>query len=507
MGLFGNKDKPKKGGLLGDMIMSPEQNRDWLFYKWRPEGNEAGSTNRENSIRLGSPLTVRPGEVAVFLYPAQRQKLGGQTGTGQTLGGGSLDFLEGYFQAEITTANLPVLAGLQSLFFDGGSRFPAMIYFINTSATNQTNFGVPYFNMFDPRLPDHPVPVAVRGGITFKIADVKEFVAMHSLVDLDMQKFAAKIKNSAVDFVQSAMMDIMKHNQMSGYPLVQINLYRRNVRAIIEDDLKRSLLGTYGVTLTELNITAIELDEESEGYRRLAKLTKDIKEAKIETQAELSLRGMEDQYDMNKSNLERMSQINMDHLEDTMAKSREAAFSAQNMQTNMGGLPLHQLDVQRDIGVASANAMGQMGQGAGVSIPGGGGFNPGAMMAGMAMGGAVGQGMAGMMGNVFNQMGQQMPGQTPPPMPAGGAPPPMPAAPPPAAPAVPELQFSVSVNGQNYGPYDINAMANMVQAGQLTAQSLVWRQGMAGWQAAGAVPELAQLFAGAGGPPPPPPSA
>jgi hypothetical protein len=168
----------------------------------------------------------------------------------------------------------------------------------------------------------------------------------------------------------------------------------------------------------------------------------------------------------------------------------------------MGGLALHQLETQRDIGVAAANAMGQMGQGAGVSIPGGGGFNPGAMMAGMAMGGAVGQGMAGMMGNVFNQMGQQMPGQTPPPMPGGaGAPPPVP-----GAPAAPAVQFSVSVNGQNYGPYDMNAMAQMAGTGQLTAQSLVWRQGMPGWQAAGTVPELAQFFAGAGAPPPPPPA-
>jgi hypothetical protein len=202
-----------------------------------------------------------------------------------------------------------VLAGLQSLFFDSGSRFPAMVYFINTPATNQTKFAVPYFNMFDPRFPGDPV--AVRGGITFKFADVKAFVAMHSLVDLDMDKFTAKIKSACLDFVQSAMMDIMKHNQMAGYPLIQINLYRCNVRAIIEDDLKRSLLGTYGVTLTELNITAIELDGESEGYGRLAKLTKDIQETKIETQADLSRRGMEDQYEMNKANLERTSQINL----------------------------------------------------------------------------------------------------------------------------------------------------------------------------------------------------
>jgi hypothetical protein len=62
----------------------------------------------------------------------------------------------------------------------------------------------------------------------------------------------------------------------------------------------------------------------------------------------------------------------------------------------------------------------------------------------------------------------------------------------------------VSVDGQTYGPYDMNALAQMAGAGQINAQSMVWRQGMAGWQAAGTVPELAGLFAGAGAPPPPP---
>jgi hypothetical protein len=199
--------------------------------------------------------------------------------------------------------------------------------------------------------------------------------------------------------------------------------------------------------------------------------------------------------------------------------NREEGQYAQHTQTDMGGFALHQLKQQEEIAKASASAMGKMGQAAGVSMggAGAGGFNPGAMMAGMAMGGAVGQGMAGMMGNVFNQMGQQIPGQTPPPMP--GAPPPggMPGSPPPApgaAPAAPPplppspaLQFSVAVNGQTYGPYDMNALAQMKQAGQFTAQSMVWRDGMAGWQAAGTVPELAPLFAAAGAPPPPPPPA
>ncbi|MDR0583860.1 MAG: GYF domain-containing protein [Treponema sp.] len=490
MALFG-----KKGGLLGDLIQSPEQDRDWLIYKWRPEGRDAGDVRRENTILLSSPLRVRQGEVAIFQYQAQKQQLTGRSGQGLTMGGGSEDFIAGPFDATLKTANLPILNSIQGLLMGGGTSFPASVYFINTAGINQVKFGVPYFDMFDPRLPDHPVQVAVRGTITFRLVDYRQFISLHALVDFDMQKFEKQIRDMVISRVQDVMMDVQNFQNMTGgKPLIQINTYRRNIASALQGDLAASLGGTFGVNLTELNISAIEIDQEGEGYARLARLTKDMKETQIETQAEIALDGMRFQHGMNKENAQAMMGIQHEHMQDAMARGREEAQYAQRMQTDMGGFALHQLKQQEEIAKAAAGAMGQMGQGAGVNM-GGGGFNPGAMMAGMAMGGAVGQGMAGMMGNVFNQMGQ-MPGQNPPPMPGTGAPPPVPGAPPP-------LAFSVAVNGQTYGPYDMAALQQMVAAGQFNAQSMVWRQGMADWQAAGAVPELAQLFAGAGAPPPP----
>ncbi|MEI8063586.1 MAG: DUF4339 domain-containing protein [Verrucomicrobiota bacterium] len=44
----------------------------------------------------------------------------------------------------------------------------------------------------------------------------------------------------------------------------------------------------------------------------------------------------------------------------------------------------------------------------------------------------------------------------------------------------------------------------MITAGTFNAASLVWRQGMASWQAAGTVPELGALFAPVAPPMPPP---
>ena len=501
MALFG-KNKTNKGGLWADMIMSPEQNRDWLIYKWRPEGEEAGSTNRENSIRYSSSLTVRQGEVAVFQYAGR--------GTG-----GNQDYIEGYFSDTIKTANLPILAGIVGAAFGGGSPFTAQVYFINLAGVNQVQFGVPYFNMFDPRLPDHPVEVTVRGTITFKIVDYKHFASLQALVDFDMSKFSNQVKNAIIDNVRNSMMDIMVK---LGRPLAQIEAYRREIKTILEGDLTSNLLNVYGVTMTDLNIAAIELNKECPGYQKVASLT----QVQAETQIELGAQGMRDQYAINMQTNAAMAAAQVENQSETMRINREEGQYAQRMQTELGAMDLHRLRAQEEMVKATAGAMGNMG-GSGIDMSGGGGgggFNPGAMMAGMAMGSTVGQGMAGMMGNVFNQMNNQMPGMnppglppqtpgmpgagTPPPMPGAGTPPPAPGAagaPPPMPGAAAPVQYTVSVEGQNYGPFDMNALSQMAAAGQINAQSMVWRAGMADWQQAGMVPELSGLFGGA--PPPP----
>lgn len=56
MGLFGFGSKGKSGGLM-NVIRCDEQ--EYLVWKWRPEGQEANSTSRENAIRYGSSLRVK----------------------------------------------------------------------------------------------------------------------------------------------------------------------------------------------------------------------------------------------------------------------------------------------------------------------------------------------------------------------------------------------------------------------------------------------------------------
>jgi len=70
-----------------------------------------------------------------------------------------------------------------------------------------------------------------------------------------------------------------------------------------------------------------------------------------------------------------------------------------------------------------------------------------------------------------------------------GGPPPLPSA---------AQAFYVGLNGQQSGPFDLNKLEQMGRSGQITRETLVWRDGMAEWAAAGGLAELAGLF----GPPP-----
>jgi membrane protease subunit (stomatin/prohibitin family) len=72
-----------------------------------------------------------------------------------------------------------------------------------------------------------------------------------------------------------------------------------------------------------------------------------------------------------------------------------------------------------------------------------------------------------------------------------------------APPPLPAAEWFVGVDGQQQGPFDLTALTAQARAGSLTRDTLVWKNGMSGWTAAGEVPELSGAFASV--PPPLPP--
>lgn len=94
----------------------------------------------------------------------------------------------------------------------------------------------------------------------------------------------------------------------------------------------------------------------------------------------------------------------------------------------------------------------------------------------------IGMGMGFAMANQLGKLvppAQETPQSTPPPLPAKESAP----------------SYYVGKNGRQAGPFDRDQMAAHIRSGAITRETLVWRAGMAEWQAASKLPELERLFA------------
>lgn len=447
MALF-NRNK-RTGGFM-DEIRCDESN--YLIWKWHPSGSQLGENQRENSIRWGSSLRVKDGEVAVFVY---KQK----NGTMQ-------DFIVGPFDQTIKSANFPILASIVGLAYEGGTPFQAEVYYINLARIVQVRFGVPFFDVFDPRFADYSVPVAVRGTISFGITDYREFVKLHRMDTFTLNDFEKQVRDAVCRYVKDAVANApAAHN----IPVVQIESKVGMINDAVEFDISNRLKETFGVTVSGVDISVIEIDKFSAGYRQLMAITKDVTAATVQAQTAASIKDIHDK-----------QRIEAEHYQESLRVQREEGQYAQHMHTRTANIGVYQVEKQAEVGVAGANALGQMGANGAGSVDmgngGGMGFNPAAMMASMAVGGVVGQNIAGAMNTAMSGMnpGVQS-GITPPP--------------------IPVVAYHVAINGQAAGPFDLASLKQMALAGQFAAASLVWKAGMANWVKAETVDELKAVFA------------
>ncbi len=96
-------------------------------------------------------------------------------------------------------------------------------------------------------------------------------------------------------------------------------------------------------------------------------------------------------------------------------------------------------------------------------------------IAGAGVGMGVGYAVGNQMTNLFAAQQQSSTSSTPPPLPVA-------------------VSFFVAVNGQQSGPFDLATLQAMATRNQFNKDSLVWKQGMTGWLAAGQVTELNSVF-------------
>lgn len=349
----------------------------------------------------------------------------------------------------------------------------------NLSKGSQLNFAIPYFDVFDPRLQDYGVPVSVHGAVVYAIEDMDLFHSVNRNEGYSDETFKNKLRGQLTKFIKSVVSNAPSDAQI---PVVQIERKIFEISELIQQRVTPQVEKLFGITIRSLDITGINVDKESRGYRELKALTADLEKERmmaqhnaqisnfnlnndlqqdmLKKQSELNLDAMGRKQELDLGGQEELQRMNLENQRETMRIQREEMQRASRLQTEQTFMGAHQANL--DAGVlnnATDNGINAFRQ----------------------------QTMGGM--NNMGQMGgaPQMPGQKgmggTPQMPGMGA-------------AVPQVQYYIGINGQQYGPCDWNKLQQLVQQGQFTQQSYVWKNGMAQWEFAGNVAELAPLFQG-----------
>lgn len=349
----------------------------------------------------------------------------------------------------------------------------------NLSKGSQLNFAIPYFDVFDPRLQDYGVPVSVHGAVVYAIEDMDLFHSVNRNEGYSDETFKNKLRGQLTKFIKSVVSNAPSDAQI---PVVQIERKIFEISELIQQRVTPQVEKLFGITIRSLDITGINVDKESRGYRELKALTaelekermmaqhnaqisnfnlnNDLQQDMLKKQSEQNLDAMGRKQELDLGGQEELQRMNLENQRETMRIQREEMQRASRLQTEQTFMGAHQANLNAGVlNNATDNGINAFRQ----------------------------QTMGGM--NNMGQMGgaPQVPGQKgmggAPQMPGMGA-------------AVPQVQYYIGINGQQYGPCDWNKLQQLVQQGQLTQQSYVWKNGMAQWEFAGNVAELAPLFQG-----------
>lgn len=207
-----------------------EVNTDRIIYKFPVAGNE---------IKMGAVLTVRPGQVAIFLNEGAVADV----------------FQEGRY--ELSTQNMPVMTTLESWKYGFNSPFKADIYYVNMKNFIDQKWGTS--NPIMLRDADFGI-VRLRGFGTFsyRVSDPVKFLttALGSDVSAFTDDFTPQFKRQAV----SALSDLIAEAKVAALDLA---MHYDEMGASLKDKMRDKF--TYmGLTITDFTIENLSLPPEVE---------------------------------------------------------------------------------------------------------------------------------------------------------------------------------------------------------------------------------------------------
>lgn len=240
MGLF------KKKNHKLEPVTCPEEN--YLVWKWRPAKKKSKA-----EVMVGTKIVVAENATAVVVYQNEM--------------GTYLDFITGPRDEVLSAENLPIISNIMGEGFRDGAVLPVVIYFINLSRTMQTGFSVPSFMVSDPSAPEIEVPVAVKGLMSYRVADAAEFVKRHRLDEVTEEALTEQVITATAKYVRAAVVSAPSVDHL---PVVEFERRTDEINSLVEIPVRERLAEELGVKVTSVDIEMIDIDEESEGYKRLA---------------------------------------------------------------------------------------------------------------------------------------------------------------------------------------------------------------------------------------------
>ncbi len=410
--------------------------------------------DRREDFNTGSTLVVHPGEVALFEHNGVIEQ----------------EFSEGRYV--LSTENYPFISRLRNMFSGGVSSFNCRIHYFRDTDSKEIKWGTKSPILIEDRMYNQEANLGVAA--TYKIKIDNPTLCLKKLLGNNIYIKSEEEMNQYWEGELESDIRQCVYNTLREYPnsLLDMVNQTRTISEKLKSDID-NVISDYGIKVVKFSIVAINiLDDFIERVRankdvvRNATLQGGARD--IESQAEARA----------KVNIAQGDLGVMQTLGDNWGR-QQAAEILKNVSLNPGAG-----------GIASAGA-------------------------GLGMGMSAGSAFAGMASQIFTPFTQQPQSQQPQQQRSGGrftqrnenqssqqegktdfqyagnginSPSGAPVPPP-----VKPVMFYVYINNTQLGPYDMAILGQLVQSGQLTPETLVWKEGLTDWVMAKNT-ELQNLF-------------
>lgn len=214
-------------GQFIDVIECPTSDKDALCYRFEDEGNQ---------IMMGAQLTVRPGQICVFVNEGQIADI----------------FEPGRY--ELSTNNMPVLTVLKSWKYGFKSPFKADVYFIMTDDKIHQYWGTPSkITIKDDEF--GMLRVGANGIYSYSVVDPNLFFT--KLVGTKYTYTVSDCRNQLNSKLTSAFTDLFSESKVS---LIEAySNFEELSKKVIEASIPS--FEQYGLQLKEFNIQELKIPE------------------------------------------------------------------------------------------------------------------------------------------------------------------------------------------------------------------------------------------------------